>query len=166
MNPKEDEEFNSHVSSIINILTYTTYQVVSWAMFAEHKLIFSFSICVNILKHDSPELADQKVSENGYNFFLNSTLLADMQLDTLNEKIQNFKEYAFPGELLIDDKVLRQLMLLEETLPEKFNDLCQNMETNLTNVWKGLMDSNDPYDFMSIECKWFKNIQAAETNAY
>ena len=89
---QEDEEFNGHVDQIISTLTHTIYQVVSWAMFAEHKLIFSFSICVNILKHNGPDSGDQKISESEYNFFLNSTLLADMQLDALTEKIENIKE--------------------------------------------------------------------------
>jgi len=73
-----------------------------------------------------------------------------MQLDTLNEKIQELKEYTFPTDLLVDDKILRQLMLLEDTLPEKFTGLCKNMEANLTELWHGFMNSNDPYDFTII----------------
>ena len=146
-----EADFDNHIESIINTLTHTVYLVVSWAMFAEHKLIFSFSISVNILKHHSVTVENQRISENGYNFFLNSTLLADTHLDDLTNKIQEFKEMEFVKELLIDDKTLRQLVLLEETLPNKFDKLCLNMEKNLLTVWKSFMKSPDPYDFTAIE---------------
>lgn len=146
-------EFNKHVEAIINTLTHTVYQVVSWALFVEHKLIFSFSICVNILKHDNPEQISQWISGVDYNFFLNSSLLADMKLEQLTEKIQEFKEMEFSKELLIDDKTLRQLIILEELLPDKFKDLCLNIDTNIDFVWKKFMNSNDPYDFSDIEGK-------------
>ena len=146
-----DAEFNRHVELIINTLTHTVYQVVSWALFAEHKLIFSFSICVNILKHDNGEATCQKISAVDYNFFLNSTLLADMKLEELNEKIQEFKGMDFAKELLIDDKTLRQLVILEELLPERFRGMCHNIDKNVEFVWRGFMGSNDPYDFTHIE---------------
>lgn len=149
-------EFNKHVEAIISTLTQTVYQVVSWALFVEHKLIFSFSICVNILKHDNPEQISQWISGVDYNFFLNSSLLADMKLEQLTEQIQEFKEMEFSKELLIDDKTLRQLIILEELLPDKFKDLCLNIETNIDFVWRKFMNSNDPYDFSDIEGRTFR----------
>jgi hypothetical protein len=150
-----DNDFDYNIESIISHLTYTVYQVVSWAMFAEHKLIFSFSISVNILKHETEIF--EKITVKEFNFFLNSTLLADMQLDFLNDKIkEEMKDFKFPNELLIDDKMLRQLVLLEMTLPNKFQNLCSNMEQNLELLWKKFVNSNDPYDFMSIEGKFCK----------
>ena len=151
-NTQRESDFDYHIESIIGTLTHTVYQVVSWGMFAEHKLIFSFSICVNILKNDHSQAGgEQTISAKEYNFFLSSTLLADMQLDVLSERIQGFKMLTFPTELLVDDKTLRQILLLEETLPDKFAGLCSNMEQHLEAVWRRFMDSSDPYDYMAIE---------------
>ena len=141
-------EFDGYIDSIIDSLTFTVYQVVSWALFVEHLLIFSFSLCVNILKHEEC-ISNEKISSKGYNFFLNSALLADMQQDALSSKIQDIKDLSFASELLIDDKSLRQLLLLEQILPEKFERICNNMATNLEPLWIHFVKSKDPYKFMS-----------------
>jgi len=74
-----------------------------------------------------------------------------MKLEELNEKIQEFKGMDFAKELLIDDKTLRQLVILEELLPERFRGMCHNIDKNVEFVWRGFMGSNDPYDFTHIE---------------
>jgi len=147
----KESDFDNYIEQIKELLTQTVYQVVSWALFAEHKLTFSFSISINILK-DENNTSQEKITNREYTFFLNSILLADMQLDILNEKIKSSNnEYDFIYELLIDDKILRQLLLLEEILPESFKSLCENIKMNLNDVWKSFITSKDPYKFMSIE---------------
>ena len=77
----EDMSFSAYIESILDHLTQTVYQVVSWALFAEHQLIFSFSVCINILKHpgsgdDEQNIAPQEnISTLLYNIFLISDLI-------------------------------------------------------------------------------------------
>lgn len=149
-----EAEFQAYIDSILLLLTHTVYQVVSWALFAEHQLIFSFSLSINILKHTENN-SEQRIAAKEYNFFLNSTLLADMQQDILEEKIKSLEDTKFAGELLIDEKVLRQLLLLEETLTDRFKSICKNMQTNKETFWKIFMSVKDPYQLMSIQGSLF-----------
>lgn len=145
-----ESEFEAYIESILHFLTHTVYQVVSWALFAEHQLIFSFSLIINILKHfdnSSPE----RILPKEYSFFLNSTLLSDMQQDALSQKAKSLADIKFTTELLIDEKVLRQLLLLEEMLPERFKRICQNMQENTNTIWKDFINSEDPYKLISSE---------------
>jgi dynein heavy chain len=148
-----EDEFNDYIESVMMHLTYTVYQVASWALFARHKLIFSFSLSLNILKHNQ-NMSSQKISKKGYNFFLNSSLMADMHQEALSSKISKLENLNVINELLIDEKKLRQLLLLEETIPIKFSGLTSNMQTNSNLLWKKFMSIKDPYHFMSNEDNW------------
>jgi len=144
----QEMSFNSYIESILDHLTHTVYQVVSWALFAEHQLIFSFSVCINILKH--PASGDeQKIFHKENNFFLISTLLADMQQNALSERIKLLGDFNVFASLSIDEKCLRQLVLLEETLPKKFSGLCTNIKTNHEKLWMEFFSCKDPYKFMA-----------------
>jgi hypothetical protein len=154
---EKEDNFETYIDSIILSLTQTVYQVVSWALFAEHKLTFSLSICVNILKDTNNKLSET-ITPKEYSFFLNSTLLADMQLDNLTLKIKSSpNEYAFANELLIDEKTLRQILLLEDIFPHNFKSLCENMKNNLES-WSAFFKSKDPYEFMSLDGECFDEI--------
>lgn len=147
---KSDSEFKTYIDAIIYNLTQTVYQAVSWALFAQHQLIFSFSLCVNILKHNESQSVD-RISAKGYNFFLNSTLLADMQQDALTNKIKTHPcdLSAISKLFLLDEKILRQLLLLEESLPDCFRHVCTNMIEDYQTTWSQLMTATDPYELMS-----------------
>ncbi len=150
-NFKTENEFNEYIQSIMDNLTHTVYQVVSWALFAKHKLIFSFSLCLNILKHHKNE-SNQRITRRGLGFFLNSSVLADLQQDILTEKIKNITNLNLFGQtLLIEEKKLRQVLLLEDLLPEKFKDLSVNMQSNCEEFWLKFMNHKDPYNFISEE---------------
>lgn len=144
----KETNFEAYIESIISLLTQTLYQVVSWALFAEHKLTFSLSICVNILK-DENNISSEMITPKEYSFFLNSALLADMQMDSLFLKIKSApEEYAFANDLLIDEKILRQILLLQDIFPQNFGSFCENIRNNLDN-WTAFIKSKDPYVFMS-----------------
>ena len=145
----EDMSFSTYIESILDHLTQTVYQVVSWALFAEHQLIFSFSVCINILKHPGSGGDEQKIATKENSFFLISTLLADMQQNVLSERIKSLGDFNVFVELSIDEKSLRQLVLLEEMLPLKFGGLCANMKVNHDKLWAELVSCKDPYKFMS-----------------
>ena len=156
------DAFGAHINAIILKLTQTVYQTVSWALFAQHQLIFSFSLCANILKtvnYDSAAgggIVDESLSSieligtREYNFFLNSSLLADMQLDALSTKLKSYADRLLlvRDRLLLDEKVLRQLLLLEDILPDKFAAILHNILTNFISFWSRLLAEPDPYMFM------------------
>lgn len=148
---KSEEEFKEYIETIVTHLTHTVYHVVSLALFNAHKLIFSFSLSINILKHE--ESSDsQKIGIKDYNFFLNSTLLADMQHDALSKRIKATENLrVLFDELFIDERKVRQLILLEDVLPDKFKSTCQNMLENTKSLWKRFIMIKDPYQFMSYE---------------
>jgi dynein heavy chain len=144
-----DVQFKEYIDSILFSLTHTVFKVVSWSLFAEHQLIFTFSICVNILRHKENS-TNQKVSKKEYNFFLNSTLLVDLQHESLSQKIKlNYLDLEFLNDLFIADKTFRQILLLQDILPEKFKMLCHNFKQYKDTLWINFMNSPDPYEFMS-----------------
>lgn len=155
--------FQSYVDSILDFLTHTVYQVVSWALFTEHQLIFSFSVCVNILKHALSEHTEQKISLRENAFFLMSALLADMQQNALAKKVHDLGDFKVFERLTLDEKSVRQLLLLEETLPHKFNALSLNMKNNHDTLWKEFMAVKDPYKYMALNGWHYKFLLKMET---
>ncbi len=146
---QSEDEFNKHISAIIELLTHTVYEVVSWGLFAEHQLMFTFSLTLNILKHNENKSAD-RISEKEYTFFLNSTLLADLQQDSLIKRIEMMHDVSgLLTKLAIEEKALRQIVLLQDIIPERFASLCDNLEKNFDSCWKELIECADPYKIMS-----------------
>lgn len=144
-----DAQFKEYIDSILFLLTHTVFKVVSWSLFAEHQLIFSFSVCVNILRHKENSTS-QKVTKKEYNFFLNSTLLVDLQHESLSQKIKlNYPNLEFLNDLSISEKTFRQILLLQDIVPEKFKMICHNLKQYKDSLWKNFLNSQDPYEFMS-----------------
>ncbi len=84
---EKEDNFETYIDSIILSLTQTVYQVVSWALFAEHKLTFSLSICVNILKDTNNKLSET-ITPKEYSFFFEFNIAsrhATGQLDLENK---------------------------------------------------------------------------------
>ena len=52
------------------------------------------------------------------------------------------------SELKVDEKLVKQLILLEEMFPEKFHGLIENIQKYYTSMWMNFKASNDPYDFL------------------
>lgn len=151
-----EEEFNEYIESVLLLLTQTVYKVVSWALFAEHQLIFSFSLSVNILKHDQC-LSEQKINSKEYSFFLNSALLADLEQNLVQVKISSMNDLKFVTDLLIDDKTFKQIVLLELMLPFCFENISANLKDNCDQYWKKFISCKDPYNLMTLNesCDYF-----------
>jgi dynein heavy chain len=144
-----DVQFKEYIDSVLFLLTHTVFKVVSWSLFAEHQLIFSFSVCINILRHKE-NTTSQKVTKKEYNFFLNSTLLVDLQHESLSQKIKlNYPNLDFLNDISINEKTFRQILLLQDLLPEKFKMLGHNLKQYQDTLWIRFMNSQDPYEFMS-----------------
>ena len=144
-----ETELDSYINSIISSLTYTVYQSVSWALFAEHQLIFPFALSINILKHSDD--ANLVIKNAELNFFLYSTVMADLNQEDLLLKFNAFEDKNFISELMLEEKLVKQLILLEELFPEKFHGLIENMQKNYSHLWLDFKTVNDPYEFMESE---------------
>lgn len=73
-----------------------------------------------------------------------------MQLDALTNKLSAYsiQLQSVRGHLLLDEKILRQLLLLEELVPDKFGSILSNILDNFPTFWSKLMSERDPYVFM------------------
>ena len=144
-----ESELDAYITSIISTLTYTVYQSVSWTLFAEHQLIVPFALSVNILKHSDD--ANLAIKSTELNFFLYSNVMADLNQEELTIKLNNLEDKNFMTELMLDEKLVKQIILLEEIFPEKFHGLIENMQKNYSSMWMNFKTSNDPYDFLENE---------------
>lgn len=118
-------------------------------------------------------LSSELIGAREYNFFLNSSLLADMQLDALSNKLKSYGDRLLlvRDRLLLDDKILRQLLLLEDILPDKFAAILHNILTNFISFWSRLLADPDPYMFMhnkgTLNCDWLiVYLLYSKTNIY
>ncbi|XP_075057079.1 dynein axonemal heavy chain 14 [Mixophyes fleayi] len=73
----QSEDTESHLHNICHSLTRTVYKIVSSALFTEHKLCFSFTLTVNILR-DGNGQESSSPTEAEWDFFLRSLLLSNL----------------------------------------------------------------------------------------
>lgn len=76
-----------------------------------------------------------------------------MQLSQLNGRLKSYTSQLdlVRERLLLDEKVLRQLLLLEELIPEKFPSFLSNILSNFETLWVNFLSDKDPYMFMMNE---------------
>lgn len=60
----------------MELLTENVYRVVSYALFARHKLTFSFMLCTGILRHSMVRPRDAAIEEEEWNWFLRGSAVA------------------------------------------------------------------------------------------
>ena len=77
--------------------------------------------------------------------------MADLNQEELTIKLNNLEDKNFMTELMLDEKLVKQIILLEEIFPEKFHGLIENMQKNYSSMWMNFKTSNDPYDFLENE---------------
>lgn len=153
LSSRNENELDIYINSILDILTNTVYKVVSWVLFAEHQLLFSFSLCVNILKNN---MTQESISNDEHNYFMNSSIIADLNHERLSEKIKSHNFNRLKKDLMLDEKIIKEIILLEEMFPIQFESILENMEKNSDELWLPFKNNQDPYNFMKI----------AENNTY
>ncbi|XP_030358369.1 dynein heavy chain 10, axonemal isoform X4 [Strigops habroptila] len=110
------------LKSIMDTLTFNTYNYVCTGLFERHKLLFSFNMTVKI------EQADGRVPQEEFEFFLKGNVSL--------EKSERKKPYAW-----LPDQGWEDLMRLSELFPEKFESLPDDVEDN-ADVWKNWYDTD------------------------
>ena len=143
---RTDEELAVYIDKVLLNLTYMIYQVTSWTLFAEHQLLFSFAISINILKYSKDE--HKRISENALLFFLHSSIMTELKHETLSDKIDLIPDKKFVNELMLDDKNLKELLLLEDLMTDRFQGIIDSMQNFYSVFWVDFMKSPEPYEFL------------------
>ena len=60
----------------MELLTENVYRIVSYALFARHKLTFSFMLCTGILRNSMVRSRDAAIEEEEWNWFLRGSAVA------------------------------------------------------------------------------------------
>lgn len=60
----------------MDLLTENVYRVVSYALFARHKLTFSLMLCAGIMRHSKVTQREAVIMEEEWNWFLRGSAVA------------------------------------------------------------------------------------------
>uniref|UniRef100_A0A8C2U8V4 Dynein axonemal heavy chain 10 n=1 Tax=Coturnix japonica TaxID=93934 RepID=A0A8C2U8V4_COTJA len=110
------------LKTIMDTVTFNTYNYGCTGLFERHKLLFSFNMTVKI------EQSDGRVPRDELDFFLKG--------NTSLEKSERKKPYAW-----LPDQGWEDLIRLSEQFPEQFESLPDDVEQN-PDVWKNWYDTD------------------------
>ena len=68
--------FPEYLQALVDLLTENVYRVVSYALFARHKLTFSFMLCAGIMRHSKVSPREAIIMEEEWNWFLRGSAVA------------------------------------------------------------------------------------------
>ena len=74
--PKNDNALPEYLQALVELLTESVYRVVSYALFAPHKLTFSFMLCVGIMRYAMVKSHEALIDEAEWNWFLRGSAVA------------------------------------------------------------------------------------------
>ena len=66
------------------LLTESVYRVVSYALFARHKLTFSFMLCAGIMRHSVAKSFEATINEEEWNWFVRGSAVA-----AISDRLEN-----------------------------------------------------------------------------
>ncbi|XP_072207474.1 dynein axonemal heavy chain 10 [Excalfactoria chinensis] len=110
------------LKTIMDTVTFNTYNYGCTGLFEKHKLLFSFNMTVKI------EQTDDRVPREELDFFLKGNISL--------EKSERKKPYAW-----LPDQGWEDLIRLSEQFPEQFESLPDDVEQN-PDVWKNWYDTD------------------------
>ncbi|XP_039385914.1 dynein heavy chain 14, axonemal isoform X18 [Mauremys reevesii] len=149
----ETDSFNRHLKDIIDMLTNNVYKTVCSALFTENQLCFSFLLCTKIMQNNCGENQPQDnlgfLSENEWNFFLYSSMLANI-MDTQSE-FENYGSYMFnkTPHLWITESMWKECQYMS-THMQPFNLLCDSLASN-SQQWSSFLNSGNLYYLLSTQ---------------
>ena len=74
--PKDANALPEYLQALVELLTESVYRVVSYALFARHKLTFSFMLCAGIMRLAMMQSHDATIKEEEWNWFLRGSAVA------------------------------------------------------------------------------------------
>lgn len=119
---ENNDNFEKRIENIINHTTEFTYLTIIRGLFQKDKLLFSFSLTVEILKHSGI------ITEDEWKFFLGNSI-----------------QYYTPSTIsFLNDESYTQLLNLSN-LSHGFSNVIENMKAN-PERWKQVIDSESPFE--------------------
>lgn len=82
--PKDFKDLPEYLQALVDLLTESVYRVVSYALFARHKLTFSFMLCSGIMRHAILKSRDATIEEEEWNWFLRGSAVA-----AISDRLEN-----------------------------------------------------------------------------
>ena len=86
--PKDANALPEYLQALVELLTESVYRVVSYALFARHKLTFSFMLCLGIMRHAMVKSREAPIDEAEWNWFLRGSAVA-----AITDRLENEEEF-------------------------------------------------------------------------
>ncbi|XP_049633509.1 dynein axonemal heavy chain 14 [Suncus etruscus] len=141
-----------YLKDSIDLLTRNVFKVVSLALFNQHKLCFSFQLCITIMKNYTNENIMQddigSLSDEEWNIFLYSGILINSKDAVLQYQLDNVYEVFTQTTLpWLSSYKWKQCQYINSKL-EPFSLLCKSLLSNEPQ-WNAFYDSKNVYSLMS-----------------
>ena len=81
---KDITTFPEYLQALVDLLTENVYRVVSYALFARHKLTFSLMLCAGIMRHSKVTQREAVIMEEEWNWFLCGSAVA-----AISDRLEN-----------------------------------------------------------------------------
>ncbi|XP_032239531.2 dynein axonemal heavy chain 6 isoform X3 [Nematostella vectensis] len=162
--PKDDSSLSEYLTALVDLITENVYRVVSHALFARHKLTFSFMLCTSILMQDKWATRGtlRSITEEEWIFFLRGSTVAaisdridiDKEDDPLDAAGKGSATQARGslGQLInkmnkppakwISASMWKECLQISNSLPA-FSGLCSNMAVNIQ-FWRNFANTENP----------------------
>ncbi|KAJ7369816.1 Dynein heavy chain 14 [Desmophyllum pertusum] len=160
--PKDLNALPEYLQALVELLTESVYRVVSYALFARHKLTFSFMLCAGILRHAEVKLRDASIDEAEWNWFLRGAAVA-----AITDRLENEDEFdkgslnsartashmKASGSMVpakwINESTWKECLQLSASI-SAFAGLCSNIAVNGA-FWNKFSASENPFTFLENE---------------
>ncbi|CAF0885154.1 unnamed protein product, partial [Didymodactylos carnosus] len=124
------------LQNIVDKLTYSVYKLVSWSLFAEHQLLFSFLLTTTIAR----ELKTKNSSTIAETSETSETITVVKDFDNEKRMIHKNEWTCFMGPL-VANMSLAKLNIVAEKLPNIYN-LCEIL------LKEQFMEEQNPYTYL------------------
>lgn len=124
-NSAKMDNLDAHIAVLCKEISYTVYDNVSRALFEQHKTIFAFMICVELMRER------REISDDEWNFFLRGTV--------------NLKSTPPPKPSVrwISDAMWKGTFDLSQSVPN-LAYISEHMSM-YAGEWEGIVESDEPY---------------------
>ncbi|PFX28824.1 Dynein heavy chain 1, axonemal [Stylophora pistillata] len=164
--PKDATELPEYLEALVEVLTESVYRVVSYALFACHKLTFSFMLCAGIMRRGRSTSRDKAIDEEEWNWFFRGSAVA-----AITDRLESEEELnrSWMGSQTTAAGSLGQYMSKMNKSPAKwitestwkeclqlsasilaFSGLCSNIAVNGA-FWSKFSASENPFKFIENE---------------
>ncbi|XP_064451600.1 dynein axonemal heavy chain 14 [Mirounga angustirostris] len=150
--PKLESEGNlsqRHLKNSIDVLTRSIFKVVSSALFNQHKLCFSFRLCITIMQNNANGDDIGSLPDEEWDLFLHSGMLINIKGIMPQVKLNSMYETCGGGHLQwVSESQWRQCRYVSSEL-KPFSLLCKSLLSNVPQ-WEAFKTSQAAYCLMSV----------------